>query len=138
MAAAQNAIAVATHPGEWKKSTSPEEYLTSFEKYMRQFGRYMNVSGLNDFTNSQKWDLLISVGGGDMEDLIVFQEEVETREVAREPGHHASRESDQVPAILDGQDRAAARVLSSTPQKQERGAFTPLQYTWLKARPSLS
>ena len=55
---------------------------------------------MNGFTTQHKWDLLIATGGNDLEDLILHQAKIETR---------------QITAILAAQDVAAVAAVNPTP-----------------------
>ena len=81
-AAAQNAIVAATNPGVWVRDVeNPDQALISFEAYIRQFRRFMNISGLRDLDVGQKWDLLVCMGGSQMEDLVVYRAKVITESI---------------------------------------------------------
>ena len=69
------------HPGEWKKTPSPDQNLMSFNKYIRIFERYLNITNLVTLAINKRWDLLICTGGDDMEDLICHQTTIEVREI---------------------------------------------------------
>ena len=85
-AAAQNAVAAAINPGPWTKILdNPDQALISFERYIRIFKRYLNVSGHKNLSVDQWWDLLIYVGGPDMEDLIVHNAKVQTEARPHQP-----------------------------------------------------
>ena len=81
-AAAFASIGASLNPGEWNKTTSPEENSRTFEKYITKFSRWMSVCSM-DLNDKQKWDLLLATGGDDMEDLVIHQAGVETRSMAR-------------------------------------------------------
>ena len=71
MAAALSAITANINPAEWVKTTSAEENSLSFEKWIKKYERWESIccGGLNH-TLTQRWNLLISVGGSEIDDLV--------------------------------------------------------------------
>ena len=78
MAGAITALAANLNPGEWSKDVSPEKNLKTFNRYITRFEHWINVCEMENFTDKQKWNLMIATGGNNLEDLIVHQ--VETRQ----------------------------------------------------------
>ena len=70
MAAALSAITANLNPKEWVKTTSAEENALSFEKWIEQYERWESIccGGLGH-TPTQRWNLLLSVGGSEIVDL---------------------------------------------------------------------
>ena len=60
MAGAIQAIVGALKPGEWKKDTSAEENLKTFNLYMDDFQRWLDIGEMDNFSDKQKWSLLIA------------------------------------------------------------------------------
>ena len=72
MASAISAITAHITPGEWTKTTSAEENLVNFDKWIAKYERWEDICcrALNH-DDTQRWNLLLSVGGSDLEDLIL-------------------------------------------------------------------
>ena len=82
MAAAHSAIGAAAYPQPWLRTPDdPDQTLVSFQQYMRYFERYVNIANLVNLSVSQKWDLIICVGGSQMEDLVVYEAGITTRPI---------------------------------------------------------
>ena len=70
MAAALSAITANLNPAEWVKTTSAEENALSFEKWIKKYQRWESICcGGLAHTITQRWNLLLSVGGTELEDL---------------------------------------------------------------------
>ena len=70
MAAALLAITANLNPAQWVKTTSAEENALSFEKWIKKYERWKSICcGGLAHTLTQRWNLLLSVEGTELEDL---------------------------------------------------------------------
>ena len=84
MAGALAAIVANLSPGEWSKTNSAEENAVSFAKWITKYERWESIAcgGLNH-TIQQRWNLLLATGGSDLEDILLHQAKVQTKNIPR-------------------------------------------------------
>ena len=82
MAAALSAITANLNPQEWTKTTDVAKNILSFERWIQKYERWESLctGGLN-YTPTQRWNLLLSVGGSDLEDVILHQADIQIKDV---------------------------------------------------------
>ena len=78
------AIAANLAPGEWTKTTAAEENGTSFSKWITKYERWESIAcGALNHTIEQRWNLLLATGGSDLEDILLHQAKVQTKNIPR-------------------------------------------------------
>ena len=77
MAAALSAITANLNPAGWVKTTSTEDNALSFEKWITKYEWWESIccGGLGH-TSTQRWNFLLSVGGSELEDIILHQAKI--------------------------------------------------------------
>ena len=68
------------NPNEWVKTTSAEENALSFDKWIKKYESWESIccGGLNH-TLTQRWNLFLSVGGSELEDIAIHQAKIQIK-----------------------------------------------------------
>ena len=115
MAATQSAITANLNPNEWVKMTSAEKNVLSFEKWIAKYERWESLctGGLN-YTPTERWNLLLSIGGSDLEDVILHQVDIQVKDIpAVDPvqGQEGQEEIRDAQGNITQQFRAPVRAV---------------------------
>ena len=76
---AQSTIAANIHPGKWEKALLPDEQLKSFTRYAKEFHQWLVIVEMDSMRMDRKWNLFITTGRENIEDLVVHQTAIEIR-----------------------------------------------------------
>ena len=84
MAGALAAIAASIHPQKWEKTTSASDNVLSFERWILEYERWESIcTGGLGHNITQRWNLLLSVGGRQLEDIILHQANIVIADIQR-------------------------------------------------------
>ena len=77
MAGALAAIAASIHPQKWEKTTSASDNVLNFQRWILEYERWESIcTGGLGHNITQRWNLLLSVGGRQLEDIILHQAKI--------------------------------------------------------------
>ena len=104
MAGALAAIVANLAPGPWVKTTSAEENGTSFAKWINQYERWESIAcGGLGHTDTKRWNLLLAIGGSDLEDILLHQAKVQIKTIPRIDPVEGRDEIPHIPPNADGE-----------------------------------
>ena len=85
MAGALSAIAASLHPAKWVKTTSASDNVLNFQRWITEYERWESIcTGGLGHNITQRWNLLLSVGGQQLEDIILHQANIIITDVPRQ------------------------------------------------------
>ena len=98
MAGALAAIAASIHPQKWEKTTSAADNVLSFQRWILEYERWESIcTGGLGHNITQRWNLLLSVGGRQLEDSILHQANIVITDIPRQDPVAAQAEQQEMP-----------------------------------------